>query len=80
MLDMGQDFEAWWQRRWPDLFAGLSDEHKRIVNNAIANNVLEGWEPTRGQVEGLVNVVRGELGAEEHIANVCARTRSVAAL
>ncbi|WP_168991010.1 antitoxin VbhA family protein [Mycobacterium pseudokansasii] len=56
--------------RWPELFVGLSAEKRRIVNNAIASNVLEGWEPSRADVEAVIEVATGRACAEDFVANL----------
>ena len=37
---------------------------------AVADNVLEGWEPERADIEALVDVVRGKCTAAEYIEQV----------
>ncbi|WP_301150467.1 hypothetical protein [Mycobacterium simiae] len=56
--------------RWPELFAGLSPDKRRIVNNAIASSVLEGWEPSRADVEAVIEVATGRARAEDYLANL----------
>ena len=37
---------------------------------AVADNVIEGWEPERADIEALVDVVRGKCTAAEHFEQV----------
>jgi len=56
-----------WLHRWPDLFDGLTAEQRRIVVTAVADNVLEGWRPSRADIQALVDVVCGNTTTEEYI-------------
>jgi len=56
--------------RWPDLFVGLSAETRRIVNNAIASNVLEGWKPSRGDVAAIIDTATGHTSVEDYVASL----------
>ena len=38
--------------------------------DAVADNVLEGWQPERGDIEALVDVVRGKCTTREYIERV----------
>ena len=64
--------ESRWITRWPELFAGLTDTQVRGVVQAIDNNVLEGWEPQRADVDLLTRSARGELTDAEVIAEAVA--------
>ena len=59
-----------WLHRWPDLFDGLTAEQRRIVITAVADNVLEGWRPSRADIQALVDVVCGNTTTEEYINTV----------
>ena len=61
-----------WIRRWPELFADLTDTQVRAVVQAIDNNVLEGWDPQREDIEFLTRDARGEFTDEEAIAEAVA--------
>ena len=61
-----------WTRQWPELFAGLSDAQVRGVVGAIDNNVLEGWNPQRDDIEFLVRSARGEFTEDEEVAEAVA--------
>lgn len=61
-----------WTRRWPELFADLTDTQVRGVVQAIDNNVLEGWDPQREDIEFLTRDARGEFTAAEAIAEAVA--------
>jgi hypothetical protein len=37
---------------------------------AVADNVLEGWQPERADIEALVDVVRGKCTTREYIERV----------
>ena len=52
----------------PDLFTDLTAQQKRALNSAISNAVLEGWDPTREDVELQVKYARGELTSEQILA------------
>jgi len=57
-------------QRWADLFEGLTSDERRAVIVAVADNVLEGWEPERADIEALVDVVRGKCTTAEYIEQV----------
>lgn len=59
-----------WLHRWPDLFDGLTAEQRRIVITAVADNVLEGWRPSRADIQALVDVVCGNTTTEDYINTV----------
>lgn len=61
-----------WIRRWPELFADLTDTQVRAVVQAIDNNVLEGWDPQREDIEFLTRDARGEFTDDEAIAEAVA--------
>jgi hypothetical protein len=56
-----------WLHRWPDLFDGLTAEQHRAVTKAVADNVLEGWRPTRDDIQALIDVVCGNTTTEDYI-------------
>jgi len=56
-----------WLHRWPELFDGLTAEQHRAVTNAVADNVLEGWRPSRDDSQALIDVVRGNTTTEDYI-------------
>ena len=56
-----------WLHRWPDLFDGLTAEQRRIVITAVADNVLEGWRPSRADIQALIDVVCGNTTTEDYI-------------
>lgn len=56
-----------WKQSWPDLLDGLTAEQRRIVTTAVADNVLEGWQPTRADIQALVDVVCGKATTEDYI-------------
>jgi hypothetical protein len=59
-----------WTKRWPDLFNHLTSDERRVVIIAVADNVLEGWQPEREGIEALVDVVRGKCTTTEYIERV----------
>jgi antitoxin VbhA-like protein len=59
-----------WLHRWPDLFDGLTAEQRRIVITAVADNVLEGWRPSRADIQALVDVVCGNTTTEDYTNTV----------
>ncbi|MGW6033424.1 hypothetical protein ACWFOS_07170 [Gordonia terrae] len=61
-----------WIARWPELFAGLTDTQVCGVVQAIDNNVLEGWDPRREDIEFLTRDARGEFTDAEAIAEAVA--------
>ncbi|MCZ4537470.1 hypothetical protein QBL07_000320 (plasmid) [Gordonia rubripertincta] len=61
-----------WIRRWPELFADLTDTQVRGVVQAIDNNVLDGWDPQREDIEFLTRDARGEFTDDEAIAEAVA--------
>ena len=62
-----------WPSRYPELFAELTDTQARSVHDAIANSVLEGWEPTRENVAEQVAHAAGRLSIDEVVARARAR-------
>ena len=64
-----------WRQRWPDLLDGLTAEQRRAVIAAVADNVLEGWQPSRADVQALVDVVIGKTSIEDYIRSVHAGHR-----
>lgn len=71
--------ESRWTSCWPELFAGLTDTQVRGVVQAIENNVLEGWDPQRADVDLLTRSARGELTDAEVIAEAVGMARGVRA-
>ncbi|GAA1821728.1 hypothetical protein [Agromyces neolithicus] len=67
------------ETRWPDVFAPLSAEQRTIVVQTLANQWLEGWEPNRGDVADLADLVRGALTEAEYDARARARAKQQAA-
>lgn len=69
-----------WPSRYPDLFAGLTDEQAVSVHDAIANGVLEGWNPTHDDVAEQCAHAGGRLSVEQVVASArasaAARTRA----
>ena len=65
-----------WMQRWPDLLDGLSNDQRRAVTNAVASNVLEGWDPSRAHIQALVDLARGDITIDDYTASV--RASSVA--
>lgn len=61
-----------WVKRWPELFAGLTDTQVRGVVQPIDNNVLDGWDPQREDIEFLTRDARGEFTDDEAIAEAVA--------
>jgi len=59
-----------WLHRWPDLFDGLTAAQRRIVITTVADNVLEGWRPSRADIQALVDVVCGNTTTEDYINTV----------
>ena len=63
-----------WVRAYPDLFGQLDDRQARALHNAIANNVLEGYQPARADIADQVDVILGRITGDELTARVLART------
>lgn len=59
-----------WRQRWPELLDGLTAEQRRAVITAVADNVLEGWQPSREDIQALVDVVTGKTSTEDYIRSV----------
>jgi hypothetical protein len=59
-----------WTKRWPDVLDGLTSDERRVVIVAVADNILEGWQPRREDIEALVDVVRGKCTTREYIERV----------
>lgn len=59
-----------WEQECSDLLDALTSNERRLVTTAVADNVLEGWRPTRADIEALIGVARGEVTTEEYLANL----------
>ena len=59
--------EPGWAVRYPDLFAGLTDQQKWNVHNNIASHVMEGWEPDRDDIADLTALTRGDIDSKEYV-------------
>ncbi|GAA1890441.1 hypothetical protein [Williamsia serinedens] len=62
-----------WPRAYPELFAQLDDRQARALHNAISNNVLEGWKPTRDDIADQIDVILGRITDEELFARAIRR-------
>lgn len=62
-----------WPRAYPELFAQLDDRQARALHNAISNNVLEGWKPTRDDIADQIDVILGRITDEELFARALRR-------
>lgn len=62
-----------WPRAYPELFGQLDDRQARALHNAISNNVLEGWEPTRDDIADQIDVIVGRITDGELVARTIAR-------
>ena len=65
--------EPEWAVRYPDLFAGLTDQQKWNVHNNIANHVMEGWDPGRDDIADLTALERGDIDGDEYVRRADAR-------
>lgn len=61
-------YSSSYTERFPDLFAGLTDDQASGITNALANGYLEGWQPTREQVADLIAVELGQISEDEYFA------------
>jgi hypothetical protein len=59
--------------RWPDLFVGLTPGQRRTVVRNLARSWHDGWEPTRSDVDDLVQYVVGEISEAEYARRRSAR-------
>ena len=59
--------EPGWAVRYPDLFAGLTEQQTWNVHNNIANHVMEGWNPDRDDVADLTALTRGDIDRAEYV-------------
>lgn len=55
-----------------DALAGLSEEQRRLVDTAVSDNVLEGWDPTPADLGLLTDYAAGKMTAEQYRAAVIA--------
>ncbi|SIS23153.1 antitoxin VbhA family protein [Williamsia sterculiae] len=62
--------------QWPDLFTDLTAEQTASVTGAVANSVLEGWEPTRDNVAALCARATGDLDRATFRARARARAHA----
>lgn len=56
-----------WAVRFPELFAGLSEQQKWNVHNNIASHVMEGWAPEREDIADLTAFERGDIDRAEYV-------------
>jgi len=60
-------------RRWPDLWVLLPDDEARArVSDNLAAGRLDGYEPTREDVERLVDTARGAVSTDDAVARIVA--------
>lgn len=62
-----------WPRAYPELFAQLDDRQARALHNAISNNVLEGWEPTRDDIADQIDAILGRITDDELLSRAIRR-------
>jgi hypothetical protein len=55
-----------------DVLAGLAEEQRRVVKTAVADNVLEGWDPTPADLGLLADNAVGKITAVQYRAAVIA--------
>ncbi|GAA4684059.1 antitoxin VbhA family protein [Gordonia humi] len=60
------------EQQHADLLDRLNPAERRAVSQSFANGILEGWTPTRSDVELLVRHTLGELTEDEYRAQVIA--------
>lgn len=53
--------------RWPELFAQLDQAQRAAVIQTLASSWHEGWEPSREDVENLIDHARGAINADEYM-------------
>ncbi len=68
--------EPEWAARFPDLFAGLSEQQKWNVHNNIASHVMEGWTPVREDIADLTALARGDIDRAEYVRRGLARVNA----
>jgi hypothetical protein len=78
IVAMSIDDASTWMRRWPDLLDGLAAEERRTIVTAVADNVLEGWQPSHADVQALVDVVCGKTSTEDYIRSVAPGASDIA--
>ncbi|MDY5133537.1 antitoxin VbhA family protein [Actinotignum urinale] len=57
-------------KRWPELFYGLTPSQKFNVMNTFASSWHEGWEPNYDDVKTITSVARGELTLADVLTSV----------
>lgn len=65
--------------QWPELFVGLTPGQRRTVVRNLAQTHPEGREPTRAEVDDMVQYVVGEITPDEYVRR-CSRTHATLAL
>lgn len=55
---------------WSEVVDGLSAEQRRALVTSVADNVLEGWQPTAVEVQLLADYAAGRITAEQYRAAV----------
>lgn len=51
-----------------DALAGLSEEQRRLVETAVVDNVLEGWDPATADLKLPADYAAGKITAEHYRA------------
>lgn len=57
---------------WSEVLDALGPEQRRALVTAVADNVLEGWEPTTAEISLLAEYAAGKITAEQYRAAVLA--------
>ncbi|ARV85413.1 hypothetical protein BWK49_28690 (plasmid) [Mycobacterium intracellulare subsp. chimaera] len=70
----GDELAALW-RRVDELTAELPPADRRAVRNAIATNVLSGWQPTATDITKLVAYAAGEITMADYLTHVTQTAR-----
>jgi hypothetical protein len=65
------DEKFWRKRRQP----GVSEKRQRAYNNALADSILEGYEPEEDELVLWDRLVRGEVSEEEYMRIVIAEAK-----
>lgn len=63
------------EEKYADLLDRLSPVERRAVVRSVTNAILEGWTPTRDQIELQVRRAAGEMTGDEYRAHVLADVR-----
>ncbi len=58
-----------------DTLQQLTADERRAVETAVADNVLEGWDPSLADISRLARLAAGEIAFEDYYVEIAEATR-----